>query len=95
MEPVIHPVILPMEFENRNIVAVYVEEISQDKKPYYYKPKGLKGGAYTRVGDKDDNMTDYELYAIQSYKEHIFEDVRPTKRSTIEDLNSEELKKIY
>ncbi len=36
-------------------------------------------------------MTDYELYALQSYKDHIFEDTRPTKRATIEDLNKEEL----
>ncbi|MGN1311875.1 MAG: ATP-binding protein [Bacilli bacterium] len=36
-------------------------------------------------------MTDYELYAIQSYKEHIFEDTRPTKCSIVEDLNIEQL----
>lgn len=91
MEPAIRPEILPLEFENKNIVAVYIEEIFQNRKPCYYKPKGIKGGSYTRVGDKDDNMTDYELYALQSYKEHIFEDTRPTKRSTIEDLNTEQL----
>lgn len=91
MEPAIRPEILPLEFENKNIVAVYIEEISQNRKPCYYKPKGIKGGSYTRVGDKDDNMTDYELYALQSYKEHIFEDTRPTKRATIDDLNTEQL----
>ena len=74
MEPSIRPDILPLEFENKNIVAVKIEEISQNRKPCYYKPKGIKSGSYTRVGDKDDNMTDYELYAIQSYKEHVFED---------------------
>ena len=92
MEPAIRPTILPMEFENKNIIAVYVDEISQNKKPCYYKPKGIKGGSFTRVGDKDDNMTDYELYALQSYKEHIFEDTRPTKRATINDLNLEQVK---
>ena len=91
MEPSIRPDILPLEFENKNIVAVKIEEISQNRKPCYYKPKGIKSGSYTRVGDKDDNMTDYELYAIQSYKEHVFEDTRPTKRATIDDLNKEQL----
>ena len=91
MEPAIRPDILPLEFEGKNIVAVSINEISQNRKPCYYKPKGIKGGSYTRVGDKDDNMTDYELYALQSYKEHIFEDTRPTKRATVADLNSEQL----
>lgn len=91
MEPAIRPEILPLEFEKKNIVAVKIEEISQNRKPCYYKPKGIKSGSYTRVGDKDDNMTDYELYAIQSYKEHVFEDTRPTKRATVDDLNKEQL----
>ena len=91
MEPAIRPNILPLEFEGKNLVAVFIDEISQNRKPCYYKPRGIKGGSYTRVGDKDDNMTDYELYALQSYKEHIFEDTRPTKRATIDDLNQEQL----
>ena len=37
-------------------------------------------------------MTDYEIYALQSYNDHIFEDTRPTKRATIDDLNKENLK---
>lgn len=36
-------------------------------------------------------MTDYEIYALQSYKDHIFEDTRPNKRATVEDLNKIEL----
>ena len=93
MEPAIRPYILPLEFEEKNILAVKIDEISQNKKPCYYKPKGLKNGSYTRIGDRDDLMTDYEIYSLQSYKDHIFEDTRPTKRSTVDDLNKEELEK--
>lgn len=32
-------------------------------------------------------MTDYEIYALQSYNDHVIEDKRPTKNSNIEDLN--------
>lgn len=93
MEPTLRVFILPMEFEGKNILAVKVEELSQNKKPCYYKPKGLKAGAYTRIGDRDELLTDYEIYAMQSYNDHIFEDIRPTKQSCLEDLNEEELKK--
>ena len=74
MEPVIRPDMLPIEYESKQLLAVKIDEISQNKKPCYYKPKGIKGGSYTRVGDSDSQMTDYEIYALQSYKDNIFED---------------------
>ena len=93
MEPKIRAEILPLEFEGKNILAVKINELPQNKKPCYYKPKGLKGGSYTRIGDSDLLMTDYEIYALQSYNDHIIEDKRPNKNASIEDLNKSELVK--
>lgn len=36
-------------------------------------------------------MTDYEIYLLKSYNEHIFEDKRPTRSATMDDLNKEYL----
>ena len=91
MEPKLRPKILAFELEGKNLLAVKLDEIPQNKKPCYYKPKGIKNGSYTRVGDRDDIMTDYELYSLQSYNDHVFEDTRPTKRADINDLNLKEL----
>lgn len=93
MEPSVRCDILPLEFEKKNIVAVKINELVQNKKPCYYKPKGLKSGSYTREGDRDEHMSDYEIYALQSYNDHVIEDKRPNKRSSIEDLNNDELDK--
>ena len=93
MNPEVRPDILPLEFEGKNILAVKIDELSPNKKPCYYKPKGLKNGSYIRNGDRDDLMTDYEIYALQSYNDHIIEDTRPNKRAMLSDLNEEELKK--
>ena len=91
MVPIIRPDIISMEFEGKNIVAVKIQELLQNQKPCYYKPSGIKNGSYTRVGDRDDRMTDYELYTLQSYNDHIFEDTRPNKRANIDDLNIKKL----
>ena len=91
MEPIIRPHILTLEFEEKTILAVKIDEVLQSKKPCYYKPSGIKNGSYIRIGDRDDRMTDYELYALQSYNDHIFDDIRPNKRAKIDDLNSEKL----
>ena len=93
MFPPLRPDILPIKFEGKDLLAVKIDELIQNKKPCYYIPKGLNKGSYTRVGDSDEIMTDYEIYALQSYNDHIFEDTRPTRRATLKDLNYEELVK--
>ena len=91
MEPALRPDILPLEVDGKNILAVKVDEISVNKKPCYYKSKGLKGGSYTRIGDRDEPLTDYEIYAFQSYRDNIEEDIRPTKRANLDDLNNDRI----
>ena len=63
MEPIVRPDFLPIEYNGKVLLAVEIHEILQNKKPCYYKPKGLVKGSYTRVGDRDEVMTDYEIYA--------------------------------
>ena len=94
MMPSIRPEIISFDFEGKTIVAVKIPEINQKLKPCYYKPKGLKGGSYIRVGDKDDLMTDYEIYALQSYNEHICEDKRQAF-ATIKDLDIDKICKYF
>ena len=91
MEPAVRPDILPFDYEGKKLLAVKIDEIAQNKKPCYYKPKGLQKGSFTRIGDRDEPMTDYEIYSLQSYNDHIFEDKRPTRGATIDDLNNEYL----
>lgn len=92
MEPIIRPEILSLKFEEKTIVAVKIDELSQNMKPCYYKPSGMNKGSYTRIGDRDDRMTDYELYSLQSYNNHIFEDTRININATLKDLNVEDIK---
>lgn len=93
MSPVIRPSILPLKIDGKDILAVKISEMIQNQKPCYYLPKGLNKGSYTRVGDRDELMTDYEIYALQSYKDHVFEDTRPTRKASVDDLNQDELRR--
>jgi len=93
MVPSIRPEFLPIEFEGKNILAVKINEIIHTKKPCYYRPKGLIKGSYTRIGDSDEIMTDYEIYTLQSYNNGVKEDLRLNIRASLEDLNHKELNK--
>lgn len=94
MFPSIRPDILSFEFEGKQIVAVKIKEIDIKLKPWYYKPKGLKGGSYIRVGDKDDLMSDYEIYSFQSYNKHLYDDKRKVDAS-INDLDMEKVNEYF
>lgn len=91
MEPKVRPEFLPIIYNNKKLLAVKIKEIPQNQKPCYYKNAGLSKGSYTRVGDADELMTDYEIYSIQSYKDGIQEDLRPIKRASLDDLDNEKI----
>ena len=93
-EPVIRPEISIVNIENKNVVAVRIDALNQRNKPCYYKPKGLHNGSYIRVGDRDDNMTEYEIYKCMSYRENVQDDLRAVTKATIEDLDQSLLKKF-
>ncbi len=93
-EPIIRPDISVVDIDNKKIVAVRIEALSQRSKPCYYKPKGLHNGAYLRIGDRDDNMTEYEIYKYISYKDNIKDDLRPVIGATTDDLDTELLNKF-
>lgn len=86
-EPTVRPEISVVDIDNKKIVAVKIDMLNQRNKPCYYKPKGLHNGSYIRVGDRDDNMTEYEIYKCISYKENVQDDLRAVTRATLEDLD--------
>ena len=93
-EPVVRPEIEIIKINEKNIVAVKINALNQRNKPCFYKPKGLHNGSYIRVGDRDDNMTEYEIYKCISYKENIKDDLVPVVKATMNDLDDKLLNKF-
>ena len=71
LEPKIRPEFLAVTYNNKKLLAVKINELSQKKKPCYYKNVGINKGSYIRIGDSDEHMTDYEIYSLQSYTDCI------------------------
>lgn len=93
-EPIVRPRISVVDIDGASIVAVEIDMINQRSKPCYYKPKGLHNGSYTRVGDRDDSMTEYEIYKCISYKEDVKDDLKPVVRATMKDFDEKLLKQF-
>ena len=60
-------------------------------RPCYYKGSGRLKGSYTRVGDSDEPMTEYEVYSYEAYRKKYQDDIRPVARGTIASLDQNSL----
>lgn len=67
---------------SRRVLVVSVPECERSQRPCFYRPRGLSGGSYVRLGDTDRQMTDYEVQACLAARGQPQEDLR-----LIEDLN--------
>ena len=93
-EPVIRPEINVIDINGKKIVSVKINPLLQRSKPCYYKPKGMHNGSYVRVGDRDENMTEYEIYKCISYRDNEQDDKRPVLNATMDDFDKELLEKF-
>lgn len=91
MEPVLRPEFTVEMIEGKTVVAVEVPEVPATQKPCYYKPAGLPGGAYIRVGPSNRRMSDYEVFGYHSARGQPTFDTDPVPGATLDDLDRSKL----
>ena len=63
------------------------------ERPCHYKGQGRLKGSYTRIGDSDEPMTEYEIYSYEAFRRKYQDDIREVGRATLPSLNQESLQK--
>lgn len=87
MSFILRPEYHVINYEDKNILAVYVPECPKDYMPCYYKPIGLPNGAYIREGNTSRKITDNEFRTyIATSKEFQF-DLSEASNAGTEDLS--------
>lgn len=76
MEPVLRVATTECVINSKTVIAVEVPSREIYDRPVYYKGAGILKGSYSRVGDADEQMTDYEVYSYEAYKQHKQDDIR-------------------
>ncbi|WP_051359449.1 ATP-binding protein, partial [Paucisalibacillus globulus] len=94
MEPEVRVEFVPLEIEDKYILAVIIPECSADLKPCFIKTKGMRKGSYIRVGDSDELMNDYEIYNLVVSRGQAKEDKSLVLDASLEDLDHEAIKKL-
>ena len=93
MEPVVRPLLTVIEKEQKYFIAAEIPGIDLVERPCYYKGTGRLKGSYTRVGDSDEPMTEYEVYSYEAFRKKYQDDIREVHRATLSALNQESLEK--
>ncbi|MCL2102201.1 MAG: putative DNA binding domain-containing protein, partial [Fibromonadales bacterium] len=88
MAPEIRPVFTACEIDGKMIVSLEIPEINVHDKPCFYKGAGRLKGSYVRIGGQDIQMTEYEVYSYESFKQQIYDDLKTVERANIADLES-------
>lgn len=73
-------------FEDGTVLVVEIAELDPSDKPCYIKGRGIVGGSYKRVDDKDVRLSPAEIYALKNYLKPSDADRRLVDRSSKADL---------
>ncbi|MCD8200594.1 MAG: putative DNA binding domain-containing protein [Clostridia bacterium] len=76
MEPLVRAVFTICEIEGKKVVSAEIPGVDVSDRPVFYKGVGRIKGSYIRVGDADEHMNEYEVYAFDAYKKKIHNDMR-------------------
>ena len=87
MEPVVRPLLTVLEKNNKFFVSAEIPSADITDRPVFYQGKGRMKGSYTRVGDSDEPMTEYEVYSYEAYRKKYQDDIRAIDRVSFASLN--------
>lgn len=91
MEPPVRADIEIIEFEGRTLVVAQVPELDPRFKPCFVKQRGEFHGSFTRGGDGDRRLTDFEIHLLHTNRGQPQDDREPVDGATIDDLDGDEV----
>ena len=93
MEPVVRPLLTVLEKKDKFFVSAEIPGADITDRPVFYQGKGRVKGSYTRVGDSDEPMTEYEVYSYEAYRKKYQDDIRAIDRVSYASLDQDLLER--
>lgn len=87
MSPPVRASIEIVDFEDGQVVVADVPALSPRLKPCFVKTKGEYAGSYTRGGDGNRRLTDYEIAQLHANRGQPRDDQDLVLEATVEDLD--------
>ncbi len=94
MEPAVRPLFTVAELNGKSIVSAEIPAVEVNERPVYYKGAGRQRGSFVRVGESDEQMTDYEIYSYDAFRRRTRDDIRTVDGVEINSLRPDDVQ-IY
>ena len=78
-----------------DVLVIRVSELEPSQKPCYVTARGVLGGSYKRVGDKDIRLSANEVYLLQSVMSVDQSDRTIVRGASIDDLDSAVYEQVF
>lgn len=75
------------EYKGKPLLLIKIPELAQEMKPCYVKSKGLIGGSFKRIDDRDERLSSVEVYELKNTMIPSPADRELVDEAAIEDLN--------
>lgn len=89
MEPVVRPLMTVVEKDEKFFVSAEIPGVDIADRPVFYQGKGRLKGAYIRIGDRNEPMTEYEVYSYEAYRKRYQDDIRVIERASFASLKQD------
>jgi ATP-dependent DNA helicase RecG len=91
MEPAVRPLFTVASFENKTVVAAEIPGVDIIERPVFYIGAGRIRGSYIRVGEADEQMSEYEIYSYEAYRRKVSGELRMLDKSELSEVNNNEV----
>lgn len=83
MEPKVRAVFTCCEIDGKMVLSAEIPGVDISQRPVFYAGVGRIKGAYVRVGDADEPMSEYEIYSYEAFRRRIRDELRPVPEAKI------------
>lgn len=94
MSPLVRALFTVCEIDNKVVVSVEIPGIDVSERPCFYRGAGRLRGAYIRVGDADEPMSEYEVYSYDAFRKRIRDDIREAPGARLSFFDEEKLERF-
>ncbi|GIF19904.1 ATP-dependent DNA helicase RecG [Actinoplanes tereljensis] len=90
LQPPVRTEIEIVEFEDALVVVAEISELDPRFKPCFVAARGEYNGSFTRGGDGDRRLTDFEIHLLHTNRGQPNDDRQPVAAATLADLDAAE-----
>ena len=91
MTPVVRPVFTVYDEGGKTFVSAEIAPMDVAERPCFHTAAGRVRGSFSRVGEADKHMTEYEVYSYAAFRQKVRDDLRPVEGASLDALDQNKL----